>query len=79
MRVSMAKLLAAVLAAASAGCVSAVSRTVGCTWGEPYAATRLAYEYAPDEATLWASLPFDAVLDTALLPVDLVLMPFVSW
>ena len=65
--------------AAAAGCTSAGTRTVGCTWGEPYAATRLSCAYVDEEPALWASIPFDAVLDTVLLPVDLVLMPFVRW
>ena len=72
----MKKLLAVLSVALLSGCISTVARVEGC-WGEPYIGTQLAFGYSGELPILWADLPFDAVLDTALLPVDLICMPFV--
>ena len=59
------------------GCISTVARVEGC-WGEPYLGTRLALGYAGTVPLLWADLPLDFALDTVLLPVDLICMPFME-
>lgn len=60
------------------GCVSVAGRACGTVWGSPYAATRLA-AHGADECSpaMWADVPFEAVLDTVLLPIDLLVYPFV--
>ena len=70
-------LIAMALALPLTGCVSVVGRACGTTWGSPYAATRLASAYAGQEPVLWVDVPLDAVLDTVLLPIDLLVYPFV--
>ena len=70
-------LIAAALALPLTGCVSVAGRAHGTIWGSPYAATRLASTYAGQEPALWADVPFEAVLDTVLLPIDLLVYPFV--
>lgn len=70
-------LLAALAATLCTGCISTTARVYGC-WGEPYIGTQLALGYAGTFPLLWADLPFDAVIDTALLPIDLIAMPFVD-
>ncbi len=52
-------------------------RCSGMAWGCPYEPTIVAYAYTTEVPILWADLPFDAVLDTALLPIDLVILPFI--
>lgn len=71
----MKRLIAITAAALLSGCISTVARVHGC-WGEPYIGTQCALGYAGAVPLLWADLPFDMVLDTALLPVDLVCLPF---
>lgn len=78
MKKAIAKLACAVaVASALCGCTSAMMRCTGMAWGEPYEPTLVAYAYTPEVPILWADLPFDAVLDTAFLPIDLVIMPFI--
>ena len=71
------KLFILPLAAHLSGCLSTVARVHGC-WGEPYIGTQCALGYAGTVPLLWADLPFDAVLDTVLLPADLICMPFME-
>ena len=73
----MKRLLAVAASLCLAGCLSTAARVRGC-WGEPYIGTQLVLCYARDMPPLWADLPFDFILDTALLPVDLVVMPFTN-
>lgn len=68
-------ILAVIAAALCSGCMSTTARVYGC-WGEPYIGTQIALGYAGTIPLLWVDLPLDAVLDTACLPVDLVVMPF---
>ena len=70
-------IIAMVLALPLYGCVSVMGRADGMTWGHPYAATRLAMSYASEDSSLLAEVPFDTVLDTVLLPFDLLIYPFV--
>ena len=70
MKKLIAKCAACELVLISCGCVSVAGRAVGTTWGRPYAGTCLAITFSEDEPILWADVPFDAVLDTAFLPVD---------
>lgn len=60
------------------GCTSTAGRVLGTTWGHPYVGTALALTYASDLPVLYADAPFDFVLDTALLPIDLTMMPFMG-
>ena len=75
----MKKLIAIALLCASVsiccGCASVTGRALGTTWGSPYAGTMLAIAYSDMEPILWADVPFEVVLDTAFLPVDLLLLP----
>jgi uncharacterized protein YceK len=76
---SVCTAIAAVAAAfLVSGCVSATGRAYGALWGSPYSGTRLAVAYAPHEPLVWADIPLEAVFETVLLPVDLVVMPFAS-
>lgn len=78
MKKAIAKLACAIsLASALCGCTSMMMRCSGMAWGEPYEPTIVAYAYTTEVPILWADLPFDAVLDTAFLPIDLVIMPFI--
>ena len=78
MKKAIAKLACAIsLASALCGCTSTMMRCSGMAWGCPYEPTIVAYAYTTEVPILWADLPFDAVLDTAFLPIDLVIMPFV--
>ena len=78
MKKAIAKLACAIsLASALCGCTSTMMRCSGMAWGCPYEPTIVAYAYTTEVPILWADLPFDAVLDTALLPIDLVVMLFV--
>lgn len=76
------KALLLVAALALSGCCSVMYRTAGApqSWGCPYIGTQAwaqALAYTPDYAPLWfVDFPFEVVTDTALLPVDLVIMPF---
>ena len=70
MKKLIAKCAAGALVLTGCGCVSVVGRATGNTWGSPYAGTYLALTCAGVEPILLADVPFDAVLDTALLPVD---------
>ena len=71
------KQLAAILSAALlSGCVSSVAHFGANCWGEPYVGARLAYYHAASAPLLLLDLPFDAVLDTALLPADLAVAVF---
>ena len=70
MKKLIAKCAACALAAISCGCMSVAGRVAGTTWGSPYAGTCLAITFSDKEPILWADVPFDAVLDTAFLPVD---------
>lgn len=77
MKKAIAKLACAIsLASALCGCTSTMMRCSGMAWGCPYEPTIVACAYTTELPILWADLPFDAVLDTALLPIDLVIMPF---
>ena len=79
MKKLMKKLLIAMaLALPMSGCVSVAGRAHGTIWGSPYAATRLA-AYGADECSpaMWADVAFEAVLDTVMLPIDLIVYPFV--
>lgn len=73
----MKRLIAIFAAALLSGCLSTVARVHGC-WGEPYIGTQCALGYAGTVPLLWADLPFDAALDTVLLPADLICMPFME-
>lgn len=78
MKNAVRKFAVASLVAASlclTGCLSTTARVYGC-WGEPYIGTQLALGYSGELPFLWADAPFEFVLDTALLPVDLIVMPF---
>lgn len=79
MKTSIVKALCiAAVAASLCGCTSVMGRSHGVFWGSPYSPTLTAYAYTEEVPILWADLPFDAALDTVLLPVDLVLYPFVN-
>ena len=79
MKTSVVKALCiAAVAASLCGCTSVMGRANGVFWGSPYSSTLTAYTYAEEVPILWADIPFDAALDTVLLPVDLVLYPVVN-
>lgn len=74
---TLASSLVVALASLPTGCTTSAARIDG-GWGEPYVGTRVALGYCGALPILLADIPFDAVADTALLPIDLICMPFVQ-
>lgn len=71
------KPFAACAVALLSGCISTTVRSYG-DWGSPYIGTRIALSGAEQSATVWFDVLFEAILDTLLLPMDLICMPFVQ-
>ena len=74
----MKKIITIAFAALLSGCVSTVAHFRAGCWGEPYIGTQGALCCAGEQPVLWADVPFEVILDTVLLPIDLICMPFVK-